>query len=58
MIGYSIKKRKYYWENAFEQKKKKPGLKFNPGLALIGPRTDWPDFSITDKHDSKLADCI
>ena len=22
-------------ENTFEQKKKKPGLKFNPGLALI-----------------------
>jgi len=26
-------------ENAFEQKNKKPGLKFNPGLALIGLRT-------------------
>ena len=25
-------------ENSFEQKKKKPGLKFNPGLALIGLR--------------------
>ena len=24
-------------KNAFEQKKKKPGLKFNPGLTLIGP---------------------
>ena len=23
-------------ENAFKQKKKKPELKFNPGLALIG----------------------
>ena len=23
-------------ENAVKQKKKKPGLKFNPGLALIG----------------------
>ena len=26
-------------KNAFEQKTKKPGLKFNPGLALIGLRT-------------------
>ena len=24
-------------ENAFEQKKKKPALKFSPGLALIDP---------------------
>ena len=29
-------------ENAFEQNKKKPGLKFNPGLALIGLRTTGP----------------
>ena len=29
-------------ENTFEQKKKKPGLKFNPGLALIGLRTTGP----------------
>ena len=26
----------------FEQKKKKPGLKFNPGLALIGLQTTGP----------------
>ena len=26
-------------KNAFEQRKKKPGLKFNPGLALIPLRT-------------------
>ena len=26
-------------EIAFEQEKKNPGLKFNPGLALIGLRT-------------------
>ena len=26
-------------ENALEQKKKEPRLKFNPGLALIGLRT-------------------
>ena len=29
-------------ENAFEHKEKKPGLKFNPGLALIGLRTTGP----------------
>ena len=29
-------------ENAFKQKKKKPGLKFNPGLALIGLWTTGP----------------
>ena len=29
-------------ENVFEQKKKKPGLKFNPGLALIGSQTNGP----------------
>ena len=29
-------------ENAFELKKKKSGLKFNPGLALIGLRTTGP----------------
>ena len=29
-------------ENAFGQQKKKPGLKFNPGLALIGLRTTGP----------------
>ena len=28
-------------ENALEQKKKKPRLKYNPGLALIGLRTTW-----------------
>ena len=26
-------------ENAFDEKNKRPGLKFNPGLALIGLRT-------------------
>jgi len=29
-------------ENSFEQKKKKSGLKFNPGLPLIGLRTTRP----------------
>ena len=31
-------------ENAFKQKKKKPWLKFNSGLALIGLRTTGPRF--------------
>ena len=29
-------------KNAFEQNKKKPGLKFNPGLALVGLGTTGP----------------
>ena len=29
-------------ESAFDKKKKKPGLKFNPGLALTGVRTTGP----------------
>ena len=29
-------------ENAFEYKKKKPSLNFNPGLALIGFPTTGP----------------
>ena len=36
------RREKIIWENAFEQKKKKPGLKFNPGLALIGLRATGP----------------
>ena len=32
-------------ENAFEQKKKKPGLTFSPELALIGLRTTGPRFA-------------
>jgi len=29
-------------KNVFEQKKKKPGLKYNPGLALINrPSNNW-----------------
>ena len=42
MIGCSKKKRGNYPENTFEQKKKKPGLKFNPVLALIGLQTTGP----------------
>ena len=29
-------------ENVSDEKKKRPGLKFNPGLALIGLRTTGP----------------
>ena len=41
MIGYSKKKRGNYPRECFQKKKKKkkPGLKFNPGLALTGVRT-------------------
>ena len=35
MIGYAKWNRKNYQGNAFEQKKKKHRLKFNPELALI-----------------------
>ena len=42
MVGYS-KKRKLSGESAFDKKKKKPGLKFNPGLALTGVRTTGRD---------------
>ena len=43
MIGCSKKNRENYQpENAFEQKKKKPRLKFNPGLAVIGLWTTGP----------------
>ena len=37
--GGGEEKRKLCEKNDFEKKKKKPGLKFNPGLALIGFRT-------------------
>ena len=36
MIGCSKKNEKIIRENAFKQKTKNLGLKFNPGLALIG----------------------
>ena len=35
---------------AFDQKKKKPGLKFNPGLELIGLRTTGPALFPADIH--------
>ena len=33
---------KIFRENAFDEKKKRPGLKFNPGVALTGLRTTRP----------------
>ena len=35
MIGYSKRIEKIVQENAFDEKKKRSWLKFNPGLALI-----------------------
>ena len=43
MIWYSKKNgESFILENAFEQKKYKPGLKFNPGLALSSLQTPLP----------------
>ena len=42
MIGYAKKIEKIIQESAFDKMKKKPGLKFNPGLALTGVRTTSP----------------
>ena len=42
MIGYSKKNRENYPRECFDKKKKKPGFKFNPGLALTGVRTTGP----------------
>ena len=48
MIGYYISENinriieNIFQESAFGKKKKKPGLKFNCGLALIGVRTTGP----------------
>ena len=42
-------------ENAFKQKKKKPGLKFKPGLALIDLRTSGPWISaikLVEKYET------
>ena len=39
MIGYAKKIEKIIRESAFDKKKKKPRLKFNPGLALTRVRT-------------------
>ena len=42
MNGYAKKIEKIIRESAFGKKKKKPGLKFNPGLVLTGARTTGP----------------
>ena len=42
MIGYAKKIEKIIRVSAFDKKKNKPGLKFNPGLALSGVRTTGP----------------
>ena len=42
MIGCSKKKKENYLGKCFRQQKKKPGLKFNPGLSLISLRTTGP----------------
>ena len=42
MIGYSKKIEKIIRGSAFNKKKKTPGLKVNPGLALTGVRTTGP----------------
>ena len=39
MIEYSKRIEKIIRESTFDEKKKKPGLKFNPRLALTGLRT-------------------
>ena len=36
MNGWSKRKEKFIQENAFKQKREKPGLKCNAGLALVG----------------------
>ena len=50
MIGCSKKKRKIIQENACDQKKKKPRLKFNPRLALIGLKLLGPDVQKVDSN--------
>ena len=44
MSGRSKKnsREKIVQENAFDEKKERPGLKFNSGLAQIGPQTTGP----------------
>ena len=42
MTGYVKTNRKIIGGNVFEQNKKKRGLKFQPGLALIGLQTTEP----------------
>ena len=42
MIGCAKKIEKIIWESAFDKKKKKHRLKFNPGLVLTSIRTTGP----------------
>ena len=48
MIGYSKKNKEIVRENALEEKRKRPLLKFNPGLALVRLRTIVTYFSAVD----------
>ena len=48
----ALKKEEITRENTFEQKKKKLGLKFNPGLALIGLLTTGPRVACARLSDS------
>ena len=59
MIGYSKRIEKIIRESAFDEKIKKPWLKFNPGLALTGvqktgPR-HWTMPTLNSKADKKIA---
>ena len=42
VYNFFKRKGKIVWENACEEKKKRPGSKFNSGLALICLRTTGP----------------
>ena len=61
MIWCSKRREEITLENTFEQKKKQPGLKFNPGLALIGLRTTGPwtiERSVTSRYQGNSHVCI
>ena len=53
MIGYSKKNR----ENAFKLRKQRPGLKFNPWLALIGFQITWPKVEKKERKWSVIISC-
>ena len=55
MIRTSKKIEKIIQENSFEQKKRKPRLKFNPGLALISLQTTDYNFGIDDGAELKFG---
>ena len=62
MIGCSKRREEITLENTFEQKKKQPGLKFNPGLALIGLRKTGPwtieRRSVTSRYQGSSHVCM